>query len=197
MEATPSTVTGPVVVTRESSVDSFTAEVLWNLYLTSFQSLRHRAAARQLLTRSEFDLEALDPRVTKYFARSQNGRAVGLLTVSNDLATVPWISPEFYQARYPGHSARAAVFYCGIAMVHPDARSTRAFPQMVSMLGRDVAAADGVLAADMCRFNVDVVELATTVTATLQRAWGSADLVELDCQVYLAWEPVPPVGPVS
>jgi len=49
----------------------------------------------------------------------------------------------------------------------------------------------------MCRFNVDVVELATTVTATLQRAWGSADLVELDCQVYLAWEPVPPVGPVS
>ena len=63
MGATPS-VTGPVVVTRESSVDSFTAEVLWNLYLTSFQSLRHRAAARQLLTRSEFDLEALDPRVT-------------------------------------------------------------------------------------------------------------------------------------
>jgi hypothetical protein len=188
MVVMPSTATEPVVVTRKSSVDLFTGKALWDLYLTSFQSLRRRAAARQLLNRSEFDLEVLDPRVMKYFARTQSGRVVGLITLSNDLTTVPWISPEFYQARYPAHSARAAVFYCGIAMVHPDARSTRAFPQMVSMLGQDISAADGVLVADMCSFNIHVVELARTVTSTLRQAWGSAELVELDRQVYLAWD---------
>jgi hypothetical protein len=178
-----------LVVSTESTVDSMTAELLWDLYCVSFASLQERAAARQLLTRAEFDLEVVDPRVTKYLVRTEQGRIMGLCTLSNDLTTVPWISPGFYQARYPCHFARQAVFYCGLAMVHPEARATGALMQMVSAFAEDVADADGVLAADMCRYNIDVGELATTVTAVLNWVWGSASLVELDVQTYLAWEP--------
>jgi hypothetical protein len=178
-----------LVVSAESTVDPVTAELLWDLYCVSFASLQERAAARQLLTRSEFDSEVLDPRVTKYVVRTEQGRIMGLCTLTNDLTTVPWISPSFYQVRYPSHFARQAVFYCGLAMVHPEARATGAFMQMVSAFAEDIADADGVLAADMCRYNIDVGELTATVTAVLNWVWGSASLVELDVQTYLAWEP--------
>jgi hypothetical protein len=177
------------VLSTESAVDSSTAELLWDLYCLSFGTLSERAAARQLLTRPEFDLEILDPRVKKYLVRTEEGQIMGLCTLSNELSTVPWISPGFYQARYPRHFARQAVFYCGLAMVRPEARGSTALLQMVSAFARDIAAVDGVLAADMCRYNLDVVELATTVTAVLRSAWGSVRLVEIDVQTYLAWEP--------
>jgi len=178
------------VVTAETTVDPHTAESLWDLYCVAFAGLRDRAAARQMLSRPDFTLQILDARVVKYVARLANGRVIGLCTLSNDLDTVPWISPDFYRSRYPAYFARQAVFYCGIAMVHPDARATRAFAGMVAALARDIAAADGVLVADMCRFNVDEVRLARTITALMERAWGSVRHTELDRQLYLAWEPV-------
>ena len=189
MSVTTSTLTNYVSVTAETTVDAETAEALWEMYYLSFEALQTRAAARQLLTRSDFDLEVLDARVTKYIARGADGTLLGLATLSNDLTTVPWISPEFYEVHYPVHVARKAVYYCGLAMVHPDARNTRAFAQMVSAFGRDIAAAKGILAADMCRFNIDGLELARMVTLMMKRAWGSANQVELDRQVYMAWEP--------
>src|SRR5450759_3365901 len=190
MPLPPSVLTGTAVVTVDSTVDVHTAETLWALYGSSFASLQNKAAARQLLSRAEFELEVLDPRVTKYIARTDSGQIIGLCTLSNDLATVPWVSPDFYAARYPAQLARGAVFYCGVAMVHSDeARLTGAFAAMVSTFGRDIAAANGILAADMCRFNVDVVQLASAVTGMMKQAWGAANLVELDRQIYLAWEP--------
>jgi hypothetical protein len=67
---------------------------------------------------------------------------------------------------------------------------------LVTAFAHDIAAADGILAADMCRYNIDLVELARVVTRILRRQWGGARLVELDRQVYLAWEP-PSVDSVS
>lgn len=184
-----------LVVTRASTVDGRTAGLLWDLYTTCFWPMQRRAAARHVLSRQDFELEVLDGRVSKYLARTADGTIVGLSTLSNDLTTVPWISPEFYRVTYPAHFARRAVFYCGLTMVHPDSKGSGAFLQMVTAFGRDVAAADGILAADMCRLNIDVVGVSDAVTLALKRAWGSATLVELDTQTYMAWQP--PAGSLS
>src|SRR5664280_2326613 len=144
MPLPPSVLTGTAVVTVDSTVDVHTAETLWTLCGSSFASLQDKAAARQLLSRAEFELEVLDPRVTKYIARTDSGQIIGLCTLSNDLTTVPWVSPESDEARLTG-----------------------AFAAMVSTFGRDIAAANGILAADMCRFNVDVVPLASAVTGMM------------------------------
>jgi hypothetical protein len=191
MTTVPALSTGAITVTTERDVERETAEQLWELYTTSFDDLQDRAAARQLLSRPDFDLEVLDPRVTKYIARQPDRSVAGLCTLTNELATVPWISPGFYQARYPAHFELGLIFYCGLAMVHPTARSTRAFALMVSAFGRDIGACDGILAADMCHYNIDTVELARTITLMMRRVWGGAELVELDRQTYLAWEPPP------
>lgn len=183
--------TAPVAVRAAATVDAATGDALWDLYRVSFEGLRTRAASRHSLTRAEFDLEALDPRVTKYVAR-RAGRPVGLCTLTTDLTTVPWVSPEFYAARYPSQSARDGVFYCSLAFVHPAERLTDAFARMVAVAAADIAAADGVLAADMCRLNLEGFELHEAVTTLLRRAWGEVQPVELDRQVFLAWEPVEP-----
>lgn len=188
MTITPSVLSNEVAVEAHSTVSPEIADELWELYRVAFAALEHRAAARQLLTRDEFDLEVLDPRVVKYVARA-NVRIAGLSTLTRDLVTVPWISPEFYRVRYPDHFARRSVFYCGLAVVSPDARGTSAFPMMMSALARDIAESDGILTADMCRYNVGELQLARTVTLMMKRVWGSVRHVELDRQLYLAWEP--------
>ncbi|MEP6462672.1 MAG: hypothetical protein ABJC62_04500 [Frankiaceae bacterium] len=196
MGVTPTAVSDRIMVTAESTLDSATAEALWELYQLAFAPLEDRAAGRQFLSRSDFDSEVLDSRVVKYLARIPIGRIVGLCTLSADLDTVPWISPSFYRTRYPAHAARGAVLYCGIALVHPDAQRTRAFPDMLAAMAVDIAGVDGVLVADMCRYNVDDVPVARTVDVVMNRVWGSAQQVELDRQLYLAWEPTPR-APVS
>jgi hypothetical protein len=180
---------GTTTITASRVVDAATAKVLWDLYVDAFAPLQECAAARQLLTVDEFARQVLDARVKKYLAWGPSGEVVGLATVSPELATVPWISPAFYRRRYPEHFDRQAIFYCGLAMVHPGARQTPAFAMLVAAFARDIAAVNGILAADMCRYNIELIELARVVTRILRRQWGGSRLVELDRQVYLAWEP--------
>jgi hypothetical protein len=180
--------TDEITVTATPTVDADTGDALWHLYLQAFEGLRARAASRHTLTRAEFDLEALDERVMKYVAWRCEA-PVGLVTLTTDLTTVPWISPDFYAARYPHHAARGAIFYCSLALVDPAERLTDVFARMVGPAADAIAAAGGVLAADMCRLNVEVVELSRAVTTLLRRRWGGVEPVELDRQVFLAWEP--------
>lgn len=178
-----------VTVTARSAVDSLTAEQLWSLYVEAFDPLQARAAARHVLTRDDFDLEVLDARVVKYVASDATGRIVGLGTLCNDLSTVPWISPAFYQRHYPRAFATRSLFYCGLIMVHPQSRGTGTFLHLATAIGRDIGAAGGSLAADMCQFNVDELQLAQTVTAVMRRTWGSAVRSDVDRQSYMVWEP--------
>ena len=181
---------GAVVVQSTRTVDSVTGEALWTLYAVAFEEMRTRAASRHWLSPAEFELEALDSRVTKHVAWRE-GRPVGLATVTTDLAAAPWISPEFYTRRYPEHAARRGIHYCNLALVHPEERGTDTFGLLVASVAEAVAQDRGVLAADMCRANVDGLGLADAVTDLLRRSWGDARPVELDRQVFLAWEAPP------
>lgn len=181
---------GEITVSVTAVVDDALGEALWALYLLAFEGLREQAASRHMLTRAEFDLEALDARVTKYIAwRAEE--PVGLVTLTTDLTTIPWISPEFYARRYPEQTARDAVFYTSLAVVHPSERLSEAFPRMVGVAADHVLAVEGVFAADMCSLNTGVFRLDRVVTALLTRSWGGVAPVELDRQVFLAWEPAP------
>lgn len=190
MTAGLSAARGAVVVRTTRTIDAATGDALWALYGTAFEEMRARAASRHWLSRDEFELEALDARVLKHVAW-RGSHPVGLCTVTTDLEAAPWVSPEYYARRYPGHTARGAVHYCNLALVHPGERGTETFALLLEALARGVAADDGVLAADLCRYNVDTLALHDTVTAAMERVWGDVQPVELDRQVFLAWERVP------
>ena len=145
----PRTRTGRQQVTVLSELDDTTARTFWELYVTAFGPLRTRAAARQVLHEDEFFAEMVDPRVWKYVVYDVSGAAVGLTTLTKHLETVPWISPEYYQAHFPQHFARQAVYYLGFTLVAKGARHLSSFATMLEAVADRVAADRAVCGYDL------------------------------------------------
>lgn len=163
---------------RPELKDSF-----WPVYEESFGPLRVLAAARQVLTEEEFSAELEDPRVWKYVALDTDGHVAGLTTVADDISTMPWISPEYYQHHYPNEWARGALFYSGVSLVRPDMRRYPVFSRMVTCLAQRVAAAQGILAYDMCGYNVESRSMAKASEQILNRV-ADFEVRAVDIQTY-------------
>jgi hypothetical protein len=112
-----------------------------------------KAVARQLLHESEFIEEMLDPRVHKFVAWSDEDEAIGLTTLTSDLETVPWISPDYFEHHYPEHHARGAIWYLGFTLVHPDYQGKHVFHAMLGPMWNLVKDDRPVVAWDMCLVN--------------------------------------------
>ncbi|WP_036961899.1 hypothetical protein [Promicromonospora kroppenstedtii] len=172
-------------VTFEEVVGGADADGFWELYVQAFEPLRTRAAARHVLYREEFDAEMADPRVTKLLARDEQGEPVGLTTLAKDLAAVPWVSPEFFAARYPEHAARGALWYIGFTLAHPGRRATRTFMDMIDALVAHLAANQVVCAYDVSRFNDDSLRFADNLRRHLERT-QDVTVETVDRQAYYA-----------
>jgi hypothetical protein len=170
-------------VTRERVIAHEDVERFYQLYLAAFGPLRARAAARQVLHRSEFLEQMLDPRVWKFVAWDHEDRAVGLTTLTRDLDTVPWISPEYFAERYPEQTARRAVYYWGFTLTLPARRRNRIFLAMLTAIGKVVSADRGVCGYDICAYNNATMELAHHIEQLSQQLTDVTFEV-LDTQTY-------------
>jgi pyruvoyl-dependent arginine decarboxylase len=140
-------------ITIAKELDYVTARRYYQLYCDTFGELDTFAVARQLLTESEFLAEMLDPRVNKYLAWDDEGRVIGMTTLTTDLSTVPWINPNYFAHHYPEQHARECVFYLGFTLVHPDYRGARIFQAMAELIAQRVLSVSGVVAWDLCLVN--------------------------------------------
>ncbi len=153
------------------------------LYLETFGPMALLAVARQVLHRDEFVEEMRDPRVMKYVARDAAGEVVGLTTLTRDLETVPWISPEYFAARYPEHAARDAVFYLGFTLVAPQHQRSHVFQSMIEEVIGHVRDARGVCGWDVCAYNEKVFGFSTMI-GTLLHHHADCTIEEIDTQIY-------------
>lgn len=163
---------------RPDLMDSF-----WPVYEKAFGPLRVLAAARQVLTMDEFNAALEDPRVWKYVALDADGGLAGLTTLTDDLSTMPWISPEYYQHRYPDEWSRKAVFYSGVALVRQDMRRYHVFAGMTTCVAQRVAAANGICAVDMCGYNVHERSMARAAEHVFNRV-ADFEVEAVDVQTY-------------
>lgn len=159
----------------------------WPVYLESFGPLRVLAAARQVLTEDEFAAELDDRRVWKYVAVDTEGKLAGVTTLTDDLATLPWISPEYFQHHYPDQYERGAVFYIGLSLVRPNVRHLPIFARMITCMTERIAAANGVVGYDVCSYNDEQRPLAQ-VTGRLLNRVAPFDLQAVDVQTYYVAE---------
>ncbi|SDD08734.1 hypothetical protein [Auraticoccus monumenti] len=174
-------------VAVETAMDTLTTHAFWDLYEAAFGPLRTRAAARQVLTREEFDAEMVDPRVTKHVARDADGTPVGVTTLTRDLSTVPWISPEYFAARFPEHAARDAIFYLGFTLVAPGLQGSTVFGDMISSCLVEFTAARGICGYDVCAYNDEVLRMDTMIRRTMA-ARTTVRHHRLDAQTYYCVE---------
>ncbi len=171
-------------MTFEQTVDGELADRFWELYRGVRAAAHARAAARHVLHREEFDEEMSDPRVLKLLAHDDDGAAVGLTTLATDLAAVPWVSPEFFAARYPEHAARR-VWYIGFTLAHPGRRASRTFMDMIDALVAHLAENRVVCAYDVSRFNDDSLRFADNLRRHLERT-QDVEVETVDQQTYYA-----------
>ena len=159
------------------------ADALYGLYQPAFEPLKVRSAARQVLTRAEFMEQMRDERVDKYVAWENDNAPIGLITLTCHLESVPWISPDYFAARYPDQWARNAIYYMGVILAHPRSRDARFLDTIVRMSLEPLAAERAVIAYDMCGYNRTVRRLAERIGDVVQE-YAGIEPEELDRQHY-------------
>jgi hypothetical protein len=163
--------------TLELVVEPELVLVFAELYEAAFGSLRTRSMARQVLTEEEFCAQMLNPDVRKYVAWTADGEPVGMCVVTTDLTTVPWISPEYFAARYPEHWERRAIWYISFLLAHPSQRHSRFLDHMVEVGIGELVEAGAVCGYDMCAYNDAELGLSRRVAETFRRAAGSSSIL--------------------
>ena len=73
--------------------------------------------------------------------------------MTRSLETVPWISPEYFRARFPEHAARDAIYYLGFTLVDPKNRDQRVFEEMFRLGMQRLIDDRAVCAWDLCAYN--------------------------------------------
>ena len=103
-----------------------------------------------------------------------------------DLAKVPWISPQYFAAKFPEHYARRAIYYYQAVLVRPSHQKSGVAGRLLEAVMTKCAGDDAVAAFDCCRFNVDEVQLPAMVSALASRVYAFEER-EIDSQHYYAY----------
>jgi len=184
-----------LVTTRR--LDGDLRELAWTLYLESFDALRTQAVQRHLMHRDEFDAVMDDPRVHKLLVldhRAADGPALaGMGTVTDDLAAVPLISPDYFAQHWPRQYRARSIWYVGFLAVAPAYQGGGAASHLVRGVTENVSATGGLVAIDVCSHNETTIRL-PTLLLRLGRTWApGATLKRLDSQTYWAFDVPEPV----
>jgi hypothetical protein len=175
----------PIRITVENVIDGHHAEDFYGLYLTAFGPLQTRAVARQVLHQDEFMAEMIDQRVRKYVAWDAEGAPIAMATLTRSLETVPWISPEYFAARYPEHASRNAIYYLGFILVHPSYRRSRVMEQIVDAIAVPLEKEKAICGFDVCAFNNATFDFARHIESMLHRL-TRGEMSLIDDQLYYA-----------
>lgn len=124
-----------------------------------------------------------NPLVWKYVAWNEDGQPVGLTTLTKDLASVPWISPEYFAHRYPEETARDGVYYLGFTLTHPGERQTRCLAAMLAGVIERLSDARAVCAYDVCAFNNETIRFSQHLESMLHRL-ADVTVEKIDTQTY-------------
>jgi hypothetical protein len=163
-------------------------ESVWALYREAFDELRTTAVQRHLMYRSEFDDVMADTRVDKYIELDDADRPHGLATFTNRLESMPLISLDYFQHRWPVAFGELRIWYVGFVAVHPTARATGVFERLVEAMCRAAVVGRGMIAMDICRRNEELYGLPNAVHALLDRFSGGARGIRMDEQTYWLYE---------
>ena len=174
---------GPWRFTRERVIDPELTRVFHQLYETAFAPLRVRSMARQSLTEDEFAAQMTNRAISKYVAWDDAGNPVGLCALTRQLESVPWISPEYFAARYPQHWRRNAVWYMNFALAHPSQRHSRFLDELLKVGIGELVAEGAVCAYDMCAYNDEVLGLGRHLVERFERTTGATPRL-VDTQNY-------------
>jgi GNAT superfamily N-acetyltransferase len=163
-------------------------EEAWKLYLQSFDELRYLAVQRHVMYGAEFDAVMADQLVDKFLLWGDDGSLQGLSTMTAHLRSMPLVSPEYFERRWPERYAAGLVFYIGFLGVHPDSHGTGVFGDLVRAMTESVARREGLAVIDVCTYNNDKLHLPRAIR-WLASTWAShVEMADIDAQTYVGYD---------
>ncbi len=167
-----------------TEVDDITAHRFYGVYLETFGELAIRAVNRHLLRREEFMSVMVDPRIDKIVIEDdETHELIALCTLTNNLETVDWVSPEYFAHHYPDHWSRGAVYYLGFSLVASRRRRAQLFTELIAHVTRTLVAKDAMCSYDICMFNNQTIGLGDAVGAIVTST-AAVEVRAVDTQTY-------------
>jgi ribosomal protein S18 acetylase RimI-like enzyme len=166
---------------------------LWGLYRRAFDDLRGDAVQRHLMYEHEFAAVAADDRVAKYVVTDPvRDRVAALATMTNDLAAVPLISPDYFAKHWPELYQAGKIWYVSFVAVEPDYQGTGAMGLLIGRMCEEVGSDGGVICVDICEHNEIRHRLPTAIGQLANTYSPGVNRKRLDAQVFWAYEfPIP------
>ncbi len=174
-------------ITIERVLTGDVARTLLATHQEVFAHLSTLAAERQALPAPMFLalLERAD--VLEFVGWADDGEPASLMIVTTNLSLVDWIEPAFFQARYPDHAQRDAIYYVltlQIASAHQDGPLIEAMIESFSLY---LGLKKGVLAFDSCQWDIDNLAIPQFVER-LARRHVEGNSSEVDAQRFYCYE---------
>jgi hypothetical protein len=188
LDARPTSVPGTTIRTIQT-IDDVTAQRFWTLYLETFGELAIRAVNRHLLRRDEFMAMMVDRRIDKIVIEDESGEVIAMCTLTNNLETVDWVSPDYFAHHYPDHWERGAVYYLGFSLVAARRRRAQLFSELIAHVTRTLVAMNAMCSYDICMFNNQTIGLGDAVQAIVTST-AMVDVRAVDTQTYYTAVPV-------
>ena len=159
----------------------------WDFYCDAFDELRTQAVQRHVMHREEFEVQMADKRVLK-FVGLEDGRVVGLATLTDDLTAVPLISPDYFESRWPQLYAQRRIWYVVFIAARSGVAGVGMYVRLIRGIVEQVQSNDGMVAADICSYNESVYALPEMLRRASGRVAGSATRQLLDSQSFWLYE---------
>jgi hypothetical protein len=179
-----------VSIAIERSLAPELVEPAWTFYNRAFAELRTTAVQRHVMYREEFDHVMKDERVWKYRGYDPGDplRVTALATFSNELESMPLISPEYFAHHWPQLYLERRVWYLGFFAVDPTDRGSGLFAEVIGQLWERVLDTGGIAVLDICRRN-EQRGLAAAIHRTLLGLTPQMRASRADEQTYWVYEP--------
>ncbi|MBI2798567.1 hypothetical protein HYX70_04770 [Candidatus Saccharibacteria bacterium] len=142
-------------VSMESGFSDDVVELLWPLYDEGFKDINLHSPCRQSFNYGEFVAALKDPRVYRAVLRDDESNEMLAVAVwSNNFDHFPWLSAEYFKARYPEEFEAGRLYYT-VATLSLNKRSGHMTKIMLEMTRR-IAAERGRMLFDLCEELVNI-----------------------------------------
>jgi hypothetical protein len=173
-------------VERLRTVPGDIGRTYWSLYEEAFAPSKTLSPCRQYLTEEEFLAELADERIIK-FVLWDGAEPLAMALIATDLAAVPWISPPYFERRFPEEFARGALWYFGALLSAPHVRRMGNAELLLDHIVNFVVSSEAVACFDCASFNAHLLPQLVKDATRKQANLDDADCLELDLQTYYAF----------
>jgi hypothetical protein len=174
----------PLTITHETVIDGDDAQALLQLFDESIAPIDAVSATEHSENDDRLLAYFANPGIIKIVAWDGD-EPIGLGIITNDLTLISEPSPVFFANRYPDHAARNAIFYGMSVLVKESERGMTAFSRIYLDMWQIPALVNGVLAFDICKFNVESYN-AEKIIAGIAANFPNSRWEEVDTQIWYA-----------